>query len=77
MGGAITDTSGFLTSVNDFDGVCPNQVKHYTILLAGDRISKHSLSVILIQLEVFRILPVQPIILLQQFTQVSFITFVT
>jgi hypothetical protein len=63
---SVTDATCLFTTVKCFDIVCPYQVEDRIIRENQDRVTKHTLGVILIQLEIFRILPVGPIILLEE-----------
>ncbi len=66
--GAVTHTMCFLSPINRFDGIGPDEVKDRVIFLHWCRGAKTSLIRILVQLEIFRVLPVHPILLFQEFT---------
>ncbi len=64
--GAITDTSGLFTSVEGLDIVSPHQVEYCIFLVNGNGVTKTALVHILIELEVLTVLPVHPVILLEE-----------
>ena len=54
---SITDATCLFTAVKGFDIVCPNQVEDCIVRCNQGRVTKHTLGVVLIQLEIFQNLP--------------------
>jgi hypothetical protein len=59
--GPVTNTAGFLASIERFDAVRPDKVKHRVILLDFHRVAKHALRFVLVELEELRVLPFLPV----------------
>ena len=65
--GAVTNTAGFLPSVNSLDVVCPDEMKNGIALISRDGVTEHALCVVLVELEKLRVLlPIRPISLLKE-----------
>ena len=65
-GGPITYTVGFLVAIISFNCIRLHQMEDGILLSHSNRFTKHSLSIILIELEVFRALPIGPILLVEK-----------
>ena len=65
-GGPITYASGFLAAIDGFNPIRPHQMEDGILLSHSNRFAKHSLCIVLIKLEVFRALPIRPIILVEK-----------
>ncbi len=61
--GPIIDTACFLVSIQSLNDMYLNQIEDGVILFNSNWVAQHSLSVVLVQLKIFRLPPVGPVFL--------------
>jgi hypothetical protein len=67
-GGAIADAASLFTMIKGFNNVGPHYVEHGHIIVDKSRLSKHALCIVLVELQIFQILPFRPIRAFEEFT---------
>jgi hypothetical protein len=60
----ITYALSLFAAIDSFYGICPHEMEDSVVVGWSDGIAKHPLRIILVQLKVFRFLPVGPVLLL-------------
>ncbi len=63
--GAVTNTARLFPAIDSLDRLGPNKVENRIVFCRNHGVTEHALSVVLIQLKVFGVLPIQPVILLE------------
>jgi hypothetical protein len=64
----VTDAPGFLLAIKGLDIIGPHKVEHGVILFDGGWVTKAALVRVLVQLEIFGVLPIHPVVLLDEAT---------
>ncbi len=68
----ITNTSSFLASVQFLNHIRPNKVKYSGFIFRSNWVIEHELFIILVKLEVFRFVPISPVVLFHKFAPGEF-----